>query len=77
MKEVVIVSATRTAIGTFNGSLASVSAAELGTIVIKEAIKRAKISPACSSSNNDWRIGYRGCRGDGEYECGTVSSHEG
>lgn len=45
MKEVVIVSATRTAIGTFNGSLTSVSAAELGTIVIKEAIKRAKISP--------------------------------
>ena len=45
MKDVVIVSATRTGIGTFNGSMTTVSAAELGTIVIKEAIKRAKINP--------------------------------
>ena len=41
MREVVIVSAVRTAIGNFNGTLAGVSAAELGGIVIKEAVKRA------------------------------------
>ncbi|MDD2234658.1 MAG: acetyl-CoA C-acyltransferase, partial [Desulfitobacteriaceae bacterium] len=40
MKEVVIVSAVRTAIGTFNGSLTSVPAADLGAIVIKEALTR-------------------------------------
>jgi acetyl-CoA C-acetyltransferase len=45
MKEVVIVSAVRTAIGAYNGSLAEVSAVELGALVIKEAIKRANIEP--------------------------------
>lgn len=45
MREVVIVSAVRTAMGSFNGSLAGVSAAELGGIVIKEAIKRAGVKP--------------------------------
>ena len=43
MKEVVIVSAVRTPIGSFNGGLAGVTAAELGAIVIKEAVKRAGI----------------------------------
>lgn len=43
MKEVVIASAVRTAIGTFNGSLAPVSAIELGSIVIREAVNRANI----------------------------------
>lgn len=46
MKEVVIVSAVRTAIGSYNGSLAEVSAVELGALVIKEAITRAEIDPA-------------------------------
>ena len=45
MKEVVIVSAVRTPVGSFNGSLASFPAAELGSTVIKEAIKRAGIKP--------------------------------
>lgn len=45
MKEVVIVSAARTAIGNFGGSLASLSATELGVIAAKEAIKRAGINP--------------------------------
>ena len=40
-REVVVVSAVRTAIGTFGGSLASFRPADLGTIVIKEAIARA------------------------------------
>lgn len=43
MKEVVIASAARTAIGSFNGSLASFSAAEMGAIVIKEALQRAGV----------------------------------
>jgi acetyl-CoA C-acetyltransferase len=45
MKQVVIVSAVRTAIGNFGGSLSSLSATELGTIAAKEAIKRAGIKP--------------------------------
>ena len=45
MREVVIVSAVRTAIGSFGGSLKDVPAAELGSIVIKEAVNRAKIKP--------------------------------
>ncbi|MGL5244759.1 MAG: acetyl-CoA C-acetyltransferase [Sarcina sp.] len=45
MREVVIVSAVRTAIGTFGGSLKDVSAADLGAVVIKEALNKASISP--------------------------------
>ncbi len=45
MKEVYIVSATRTPIGAFGGSLSSFSATQLGAIVIKEAVKRARINP--------------------------------
>lgn len=45
LEEVVIVSAVRTPIGKFGGSLKNVSAVELGTIVTKEAIKRAAIHP--------------------------------
>lgn len=45
MREVVIASAVRTAVGSFGGSLKDVSAVELGTIAAKEAIKRAGISP--------------------------------
>jgi acetyl-CoA C-acetyltransferase len=46
MKEVVIVSAVRTPIGNFGGSLSSFSAVELGAIAAREAIKRAGLSPA-------------------------------
>ena len=45
MKEVVIASAVRTPIGSFNGGLASFSAAELGALTIAEAVKRAQIEP--------------------------------
>lgn len=45
MVDVVIVSAVRTAIGTFGGTLAGFSAAQLGSIVIKEALNRAKVAP--------------------------------
>ena len=43
MREVVIVSAVRTAIGSFGGSLKDVPSSELGAIVIKEAVNRAGI----------------------------------
>ena len=43
MKEVVIVSAVRTAIGSFNGALAPFSAVDLGSMIIKEAIARAGV----------------------------------
>ena len=45
MREVVIVSACRTPIGAFGGSLKNVSAADLGAITVKEAVKRAGIAP--------------------------------
>ena len=43
MSEVVIVSAARTPVGSFNGSFSDMSAADLGSIAIKEAVNRAKI----------------------------------
>ncbi|AKA68212.1 acetyl-CoA C-acetyltransferase [Clostridium scatologenes] len=43
MKEVVIVSAVRTAVGKFGGTLKDIPAVELGAIVIKEALKRANV----------------------------------
>ena len=45
MREVVIVSAVRTAIGNFGGAFKNVSAVELGTIATKEALKRAQVDP--------------------------------
>ena len=45
MREVVIVSAVRTPIGSFGGSLSGFSATQLGGIAIKEAVKRAGIKP--------------------------------
>lgn len=46
MQEVVIVSAVRTPIGSFNGSLAALSATQLGAAAIKGAVERAGINPA-------------------------------
>lgn len=43
-QEVVIVSAVRTAIGSFNGTLKNTSATELGAIVIKSALEKAGVS---------------------------------
>lgn len=45
LNDVVIVSAVRTAIGSFQGSLKDVPATTLGAIVIKEALRRAGIQP--------------------------------
>jgi acetyl-CoA C-acetyltransferase len=46
MREAVIVSAVRTPLGSFNGSLAAIGATDLGGLVIAEAVKRAGIDPA-------------------------------
>jgi len=46
MKDVVIVSACRTAIGTFGGTLKNVIGANIAAVVMKEAIKRAGIEPS-------------------------------
>ena len=45
MKEVVIISAVRTPVGSYLGALSSLTAPQLGAIVIKEVVKRAKIKP--------------------------------
>jgi acetyl-CoA C-acetyltransferase len=45
MKEIVIVSGARTAQGKFDGALKSFSAPQLGSIAIKEAVKRAGLEP--------------------------------
>nr|HMN71849.1 acetyl-CoA C-acetyltransferase [Rhodoblastus sp.] len=44
-KDVVIVSAARTPVGSFNGAFGSTPAQELGAIAIKAALERAKVSP--------------------------------
>ncbi len=46
MKDVVVVSACRTAIGEFGGSLRDLNAAVIASVVMKEAVKRAGINPA-------------------------------
>lgn len=46
MKEVYIVSAVRTPMGSFGGALAEVSATQLGATAIKGAVDRAKLNPA-------------------------------
>jgi len=45
MKEVVIVSGARTAVGNFMGSLKDIPAAQLGAICIRESLKRAGLRP--------------------------------
>ena len=45
MKEVVITAAQRTAIGNFNGSLAALSAQELGSIVIQATLEKIGLNP--------------------------------
>jgi len=44
-KDIVIVSAARTPVGSFNGAFGSMQAQELGAIAIKAALERAKVSP--------------------------------
>lgn len=46
MKDVVIVSAVRTPVGKFQGSLQSFTAPQLGALVVREAVRRAGVDPA-------------------------------
>ena len=48
--DIVIISATRTAIGKFGGQFASISAVELGTAVAKSAIEKGKVDPTLIDS---------------------------
>ena len=57
MRDVVIVSGARTAVGSFGGGLKDVRAVDLGALVIKEAIRRARLRPEASAS-------VRACRPD-------------
>ena len=45
MKDLYIVNCCRTAIGSYGGSLKNTPAAELGAIVVKEALNRAGVKP--------------------------------
>jgi len=58
MKEVVIVSGARTAVGSFGGALKGVKVVDMGALVIREAIKRAGLRPTV----NDF---IRSCRPKG------------
>ena len=49
MSDIVIVSAARTPVGKFGGSLSSIPAADLGAVVIRSALERASIDPASVS----------------------------
>ena len=46
MEDIVIVSAARTAVGKFGGSLAKIAATDLGALAIKEILARSKIDPS-------------------------------
>jgi acetyl-CoA C-acetyltransferase len=68
MKDVVIVSGARTAVGNFGGSLKGVRVVDMGALVIKEAIKRAGLRPAV----NDF---IKSCRpkGLGEFDMTEIN----
>ena len=50
MKEVVVVSGSRTAIGNFGGGLMKVPVVELGAIVMKDVLKRANLKPVADAA---------------------------
>lgn len=62
MREAVIVSMVRTPVGKVGGALSSISAADLGAIAIREAVRRADLDPGLIDDvifgnilNNDWQ----------------------
>jgi acetyl-CoA C-acetyltransferase len=55
MKEVVIVSGSRTAVGEFGGLLKGVKTVDLGALVIKEALRRAGLRPAVNDLLKSFR----------------------
>lgn len=54
MRDVVIVSGSRTAIGTFGGGLKSVSVVELGSIVMQEVLKKIRVKPVKSEQMQEF-----------------------
>ena len=44
-EDAVILSAVRTAVGKFQGSLSEIAATQLGATVVREAVKRANLKP--------------------------------
>lgn len=54
MKNVVIVSGVRTAVGSFGGVLKDVPVVELGTYVMKDVLKRAGLKPAVDDSQTEF-----------------------
>ena len=68
MKEVVIVSGARTAVGEFGGSLKGIRTVDLGALVIKESLKRAGIRPSIDEFS-------RSCRPDalGSFEMTEIN----
>jgi acetyl-CoA C-acetyltransferase len=52
MREAVIVSAVRTPVGKFQGSLQSFSAPQLGALVVREALRRAGFTEALGAAKN-------------------------
>ena len=59
-KKVVLAGACRTAIGKMGGALSNTPAADLGAIVIKEALNRAGVKPEMV---DEVKMGYPGCTG--------------
>ncbi len=55
MKEVVIVSGSRTAVGELGGSLKGVKTVDLGALVIKEALRRAGLRPSVNDLLKSFR----------------------
>jgi len=53
MKEVVIVSGSRTAIGAFGGGLKDVPVTQLGALVLKDTLKRVNLKPVSNAVMND------------------------
>jgi acetyl-CoA C-acetyltransferase len=53
MRDIVVISAVRTPVGKFLGSLSGFSAVELGAIAVREAVRRAGIDPASGLSEID------------------------
>ena len=53
MRDVVIVSGSRTAIGAFGGGLKSVPVVELGSIVMKDVLKRINLKPVKDEKMQD------------------------
>lgn len=60
-EDIVIVSAVRTAVGKFGGSLARIPAAELGALVVREAVARAGIDPGAVSEVILGQVLQAGC----------------